>query len=816
MSRQDKLFTGRSTITDYKVSPELEDIKNPGTSTESKVKAAGDTLPKLSNAIEDSVPQLLIAPNMEGGLGSNNNPITQGYNVENFLADKKIGKFSGMPAATNLGGAFDSGYEGFTPALDLLQSVPANARSFINNSTLNTSRVTTTGENVLHNYEPYNYIIQLSVLGKDAYNADNFENDPGIIIAQTGGKGKKNQREGVLGVDYYIERLNFKNVIQSTPDSPTTNAFSITMSISEPLGVDLISAMVSAAQQQGYDNHMMAVYLLSIKFVGYDDNGNPQEIPIPGGARYIPCRLYNVQLDVEAGGSSYSIEASPYTYTPKSASYDQIPYAVICRGNTVRDILESFFENHNRQLQKASELNTIGIPNTYDLDIEGSEQELLESNMNTTDSLKTTASQQVNISINEAEEVKETERKIVVEKGQSILKFIRFVLDNSEFMLNRVEPNQEIPTTDVPIPNIMTDADIIAENNEQGDQAYAFRYALRTQIVDGSSTPRRVQPHRRYNYIYTGENKDILDFQLRYKFAYFEPTFALPETGDSTPEDDPVLEQGQSRHSRMSTAFNQKKQDKGVPTTITPHGGGADFGTMPASTITGNQSNDILPDADQTNKEAIDKMKMIFEDPAADMIVCTLDILGDPGWIEQKTVRKGSRQQSQAGPYIESDGSISTDGRAQIIEINAKLPTDIDDNTGLYKLDNTAFFQGTFQAYMCESNFEGGVFTQTLDLIRQKNQPRDSQQGGIAPKISTAGTLGSGSFFDSDLGKGSYGSVNSLIGSTSNVTNQGKSAFSRPTRQIKKYVSNQGKPIKTKSGWLTRGKNPILFPRGNR
>ena len=144
----------------------------------------------------------------------------------------------------------------------------------------------------------------------------------------------------------------------------------------------------------------------------------------------------------------------------------------------------------------------------------------------------------------------------------------------------------------------------------------------------------------------------------------------------------------------------KKKQDKGVPTTITPHGGGADFGTMPASTITGNQSNDILPDADQTNKEAIDKMKMIFEDPAADMIVCTLDILGDPGWIEQKTVRKGSRQQSQAGPYIESDGSISTDGRAQIIEKNAKLPTDIDDNTGLYKLDNTAFFQGTLQAYI--------------------------------------------------------------------------------------------------------------------
>ena len=128
--------------------------------------------------------------------------------------------------------------------------------------------------------------------------------------------------------------------------------------------------------------------------------------------------------------------------------------------------------------------------------------------------------------------------------------------------------------------------------------------------------------------------------------------------------------------------------------------------------------------------------------------------------------------------YVEPDGSISVDGHAPIIEINAKLPADIDDATGLYQLNDTPFFQGTFQVWMCESNFEGGVFTQTLSLIRQKGQKRDKQRGGISAR-STAGTLGSGSFFDSDLGKGSYDSL--LTPSTSNEDAIiGKTAFFAP------------------------------------
>ena len=227
---------------------------------------------------------------------------------------------------------------------DFFQTVPTDITNFVNNATSNIGKYRTTETNPLHDFEPYNYIITLSCISSDTYNSGNFENDRGTIIARTGGKGDTGGRP--LDVDYYIERLGFRTIIQSTTESPSTNAFGITMNVQEPFGTDLISALVQASKNQGYNNHMNAVYLLGIRFQGNDDEGVPRNIPI-GGERFIPCRFYRVDLDVDAGGGAYTIEAAPQSYVPKNAAYDRLIQQVVCKGDTVQEILESFFNNYN-------------------------------------------------------------------------------------------------------------------------------------------------------------------------------------------------------------------------------------------------------------------------------------------------------------------------------------------------------------------------------------------------------------------------------------------------------------------------------------
>ena len=739
---------------------------------------AGDTLKKIDPKVQS------IANNI--GVGD----FTAADDVrQNYGSGLGAGVTDGISKGLNIHGpSFDDAALGKSKRLKNLVN-GSSANIFFNNPT---------GVNPLHDYETYNYEISFSCISAGVYESNNFESNRGTLIAQSGGKGK--QGRGVLGVDYYIERLSFRTVVTNSSQSPDTNAFSIIMNISEPYGVDLISAFVEASKREGYGNHMNAVYLLGIRFQGHDDAGNPQNIPF-GGRKFIPCKIYNVDLDVDAGGGNYVIEAAPYNYTAKNSAYDEIPFNVTCNGTTVKEVIESFFNNHNRQLQDIAKKTSLGTPNTFELDISNSEADILSSSLNLDEIDKVSQKQAINFSITGNGGPKAVSRKINVEKGESVIAFLRSVIDNSAKFLERVNEAGEVVGESIPTPNIMTTTTISATNNGKGDQAYKFSYALRSQNrdvshIDGADAPSQAAPVRIYDFLYTGQNKDILDFSLKYKFAYFQPGLSYNKDGDKTKENDPNIS---SVGRDGGNPGGNPNGDNAVPSTVTPSKSARGMSL-------GNSSSDIVPDASSDNKESIDKLKQILEDPAADMIVCDLQILGDPYWIEQKTVRTGTKTTSQAGAYIEPDGSISVDGYEPIIQINAKLPTDINDANGLYNLTDTAFFQGTFLVWMCESNFEGGVFTQTLSLVRQKGQARDRTKGGIQPQVFSGNAFSNalGSAFK-DFATGKFNAVSK--GSTSNVSNQGKSAFSRPPRDIKKFVNNNGKAIKTSSGYLTYG-NP--------
>jgi hypothetical protein len=74
------------------------------------------------------------------------------------------------------------------------------------------------------------------------------------------------------------------------------------------------------------------------------------------------------------------------------------------------------------------------------------------------------------------------------------------------------------------------------------------------------------------------------------------------------------------------------------------------------------------------------------------------------------------------------DGSIDMNKGMVYLKINFKTPVDIDDETGRYtglqgkgKYD-TSFFSGYYQLIQIENNFEEGVFTQRLVLVRLRHQ----------------------------------------------------------------------------------------------
>ena len=90
-------------------------------------------------------------------------------------------------------------------------------------------------------------------------------------------------------------------------------------------------------------------------------------------------------------------------------------------------------------------------------------------------------------------------------------------------------------------------------------------------------------------------------------------------------------------------------------------------------------------------------------------------------------------------------GSVTGDEYEVFVQVNFKTPTDLDDTTGLFKIQDAAFFEGKYKVFLCESRFAGGVFTNVLQMVRMRHQPTDFERENLGLSPGNNGTTGDGS-----------------------------------------------------------------------
>ena len=241
---------------------------------------------------------------------------------------------------------------------------------------------------------------------------------------------------------------------------------------------------------------------------------------------------------------------------------------------------------------------------------------------------------------------------------------------------------------------------------------------------------------REYNYIYTGENKDILDFDIRFDNAFYIAVGATRGQGSAgsrqrgqqgmtatESEGSTVTNEGNS--SGTSSSGNAAVRDVGQTSTGTQGGGGS-------------TENPNLQIARMFNDALLNS--------PSDLIEVELKIWGDPYYMSDSGI----------GNYISAPGfnlNVNADGameytRSEVdIRLNFRTPVDYRPDGymqfGSFGLVPVKSFSGLYQVVQVESNFSGGEFTQNLTLIRRRNQEFNifdlaATQGGNA--VVTEGT----------------------------------------------------------------------------
>ncbi len=218
------------------------------------------------------------------------------------------------------------------------------------------------------------------------------------------------------------------------------------------------------------------------------------------------------------------------------------------------------------------------------------------------------------------------------------------------------------------------------------------------------------QVAREYNYMYTGKNTDVLEFNLQFQNAFFQ---AISPTANKNKASTDL---SALANTASENEANEQYVIKKAATDVQGDGGtvnttlGTENGTAGAISETGKveiarRFNDALINSD------------------VDLISTTMKIWGDPYYLADSGMGNYNAKESEYF-NLTSDTTMDYQSGQVDIRLNFKTPIDIKEN-GFYDFGETVNvdnFSGLYMVNTLTSSFSGGQFTQELMMIRRKNQ----------------------------------------------------------------------------------------------
>lgn len=637
---------------------------------------------------------------------------------------------------------------------------PYTGKTILTSDKVNNNSGTLVGENKLHQFASYNYVLTLSALGRnDMEDPENIPTRaPHDIIARTGGIIDANvtsriveatreadilgntikpqrKEEAIVASQQILKQARDIYFNSVTIDSfPRPNEFrklmnytKIEMSLEEPNGITFWEKCKAAAFNNGYRNHTTAPFLISIEFKGFDTAGNEIQDAVP--KRVYPVRLSKSSLRMSAGGTTYSVEAYPWTEfgMVNAFLYTRSGSSVVGEGKKLQNILKKLADQLNKDIEDNEQKKGLReFADSYEITADPSIGRIDGDSDN-----QYPVTGFLGLSVNRFS-------KVTYSKNHSIVKVL-------EDLVRQYSKYNNIEKILVDNAKKFGDGSKISEIDQ-----YINWFKIITTVKEEPEFDRVLKTHRRtikyhikefkihilnfvkagygfnfdytnavrrvFDYTYTGKNLDILDLNVEYNAGYFQAI--LRKT-------DPTF------INKVKRFFTEKVRS------ISGTGTFEADPLLPLSQYisTLNTENPNIQPSDETTG-AIQAMADVQYDylvnPKGDMVNVEMKIMGDPAFLGQDyaiPMKIGSETvRAKIGPNIfdAQTGAFNFDNGEVVVQLNFKFPSDFDENTGLYKFNTEATpqFTGLYRIVRVENRFENGQFTQNLTMARCNNQRR--------------------------------------------------------------------------------------------
>jgi hypothetical protein len=617
--------------------------------------------------------------------------------------------------------------------------------------------------NVLNDYQLFNYIFTLSVLSNEQINSNSYRNQPlnssAIILRSASGFPDNrvstayttaDNPEGKF--DFFMDDVRISSVIGFNKSSGNTNAIGISFRVTEPYSMGLFfQSLQIAARNNGNKNYLDVPLLLTIEFLGHK-SPDEQRIKVPNTTKYIPMRIRSLDMSVNTAGAVYNVEAYPWSEKAFSTIHAELKTDAALSGKTVGELLidnvkslrnllnERAIKEYERRsdLTEPPDLISIDFPETSDQ--ETGNNAIYHSKMGFTNTRTGTQPFTRENSAYDAASGTFKRGKVTIDpettefkfsQGLDVVSVINQVVLMSEYgqqALKNVDSDGMVKWWRIE-PRVYQNSQ---NPNSTGSHSKYVVYRVIPYKVHSSklSAPGttlkgkenlRRQALKHYNYIYTGKNIDILDFDIEFKAGFY--TSLNADSGLNSGDTRIGAQQSNSVTTDSGVATAPIQAEKNVDT-ITPdiavndkiktglaHRGGG--GLEDYKTLAARQFHDAVTSG-------------------VDMIQLEIKILGDPYYISDSGMGNYSAKCTKLS-NMNSDGCMDYQSGEVDILIDFRVPIDNSMATGKYDFPKGTklleSFSGLYQVLRVESNFAKGMFTQTLKLVRRKNQESSNREG---------------------------------------------------------------------------------------
>jgi hypothetical protein len=601
-------------------------------------------------------------------------------------------------------------------------------------------------------------------------NSRNTQQNNGVyIVAQSGGVNKIENRSPYLDLDYFIDDLRIRSMLTGPATKSATGVTEINFKIIEPYGFSLITQLKLASDTikktksgiAGYsslNNAIKQFFVLGIRFMGYDSEGNIikpssaiNSTDVPSSELYE--QFYDIQLTkmnfkLDGRSTVYNISANVISSNVGfSIKHGRIDNNVEISASNVDQALSSLMKNLTSTAKNAN------IDNTYSVAFIGNGDEIetlqkaefySEADMS---KIKSAMSISENIGqVNEATSLTNVPnlvtRQFKLKNDTSILQAIEDIISQSNYLTNalsvirkaNLQANQNIgnenevtqlQNTELSWYHISAEVKVKEFDEARTDYSYDIKYIItpyKTPVIRAAFIPKTTKyygPRKRYDYYFTGQNSEIINYEQTFNNTYFT---VQDKKDPEASNQNTATQDGQS-----TVAFNKRQ-------------------------------NESRPGDPNVNRETANATRTSLYDPAA-IATAKISILGDPDFLIQETPNSVSKVYNQ---FYGPGSTINASGGQVFVEISFNEARDYDNATGLlevndkillwdYPKDVADKIKGVvYLVTQVTSNFSRGKFTQDLDcniatlpMRRESLETADNQNSAEVARLSRSSTTAS-------------------------------------------------------------------------